>query len=142
MRQKKSAGLRQQNVDDLPADQLFRLAEEKNEEMDYEEAQFFYEKAYGKDPQNDVLVLCYSEFLKQNGEEQRSKEVLERSLKEHPNGNYKRFFQLAELYDGVKSIEVFESGIQAAKAVNLKQWNIYNRNNIRDLSDLPQRGTQ
>jgi hypothetical protein len=72
-----------------------------------------------------VVVLCYAEFLKQNGEEEMSRNVLEKSLLEHPTGNYKRFFQLAELYDGVKSIEVFERGIQAAKSLNLKQFNMF-----------------
>lgn len=49
MKQRKGAGLRQQNVEELPAAKLFQLAEEKNEQMEYEEARFFYEKAYEKD---------------------------------------------------------------------------------------------
>jgi hypothetical protein len=36
MKQKKSGATRQQNIDDLPAEKLFQLAEEKNEQMDYE----------------------------------------------------------------------------------------------------------
>jgi hypothetical protein len=70
-------------------------------------------------------VLCYADFLKQNGNEEQSKKILESSLATNPDGNYKRYFQLAELYDGVKSIETFERGIQAAKAINLKQYNMF-----------------
>lgn len=70
-------------------------------------------------------MLCYAEFLKQNGEEVLAKQVLENSLKSYPNGNYKRYFQLAEIYDGVKSIEVFEKGIATAKGLNLKQYNMF-----------------
>jgi hypothetical protein len=70
-------------------------------------------------------VLCYADSLNHYGDEEQSKQVLESSLAANVDGNYKRYFQLAELYEGVKSIETFERGIQAAKAINLKQYNMF-----------------
>jgi hypothetical protein len=58
--------------------------------------------------------LCYAEFLKSNDNVELSKEILIKSLKERPNGSYKRYFQLAELYEGEESIKIFEEGIKKA----------------------------
>jgi hypothetical protein len=38
--------------------------------------------------------------------------ILEKSLNELPTGTYKRYFELAEIYEGVKSIKTFEKGIE------------------------------
>lgn len=44
--------------------------------MNYEDARYYYEKALSKDPENDAIVLCYADFLKQNNEEGLSKQIL------------------------------------------------------------------
>lgn len=94
------------------------MAEEKNEEMNDEEAEFFYSKAYAKSPENDMIVLCYAEFLKSSNNYQLSKQILIKSLQERPNGSYKRYFQLAELYEGEEAIKIFEEGIKKALETN------------------------
>lgn len=76
------------------------MAEEKNEEMNDEEAEYYYSLAYKKSPENDMIVLCYSEFLKSNDNVELSKDILLKSIKQRPQGTYKRYFQLAELYHG------------------------------------------
>ena len=106
------------NIEDLPAEKLFELAEEKNEEMNDEEAEYYYSKAYQKCPENDAIVLCYAEFLKSNDNAQLSKEILLKSLKQRPQGTYKRYFQLAELHHGEEAIKIFEEGIKKATEVN------------------------
>jgi hypothetical protein len=59
-----------------------------------------------------MLVLCYAHLLKSIQKESQAQIILEKSLKELPTGTYKRYFELAEIYEGVKSIKTFEKGIE------------------------------
>ena len=61
-----------------------------------------------------MLILCYSHVLKTNDNPQKAKQILEKSIKDIPSGTYKRYFQLAEIYEGVEAIKIFEKGIQQA----------------------------
>ena len=61
-----------------------------------------------------MIVLCYANILKHNEKPEEAKKVLENSIKSNPNGTYKRFFELAEIENGEKSIIIFEKGISAA----------------------------
>lgn len=56
-------------LEQLPYEKLFEIAEEKFNELDYEEAEIYYEAAYKKKPSEDMIVLCYSHILKQNQKE-------------------------------------------------------------------------
>jgi hypothetical protein len=40
------------SYDTLPFERLFEMAEEKYEQLEYEDAEYFYELAYKKNPQN------------------------------------------------------------------------------------------
>lgn len=98
----------------LPFQTLFQMAEEKYESLDYEEAEHFYNLAYHKNPHDEMLVLCYCNLLKTTQKEDEARKILQRSIKDMPVGSYKRYFELAEIYDGVKSIKTFEKGIEQA----------------------------
>ena len=62
-----------------------------------------------------MVVLCYAHILKQNQKSDKAKSVLERSLRDNPYGTYKRYFELAEIYNGEESINIFEKGIGQAE---------------------------
>jgi predicted Zn-dependent protease len=100
---------------DLPFQELFRLAEEKYESLDYEEAEYFYGLAYAKNPQDEMLVMCYANLLKTTQQEKKAQTVLERNIQDVPAGTYKRFMELADIYHGVHSIQTYERGIDAAR---------------------------
>lgn len=100
---------------ELSFQELFKLAEEKYESLDYEDAEYFYGLAYGKNPQDEMLVMCYANLLKITQQEQKAQQILERNIQEVPTGTYKRFMELADIYNGVQSIQTFERGIEAAK---------------------------
>lgn len=40
--------------------------------------------------------------------------MLEKSVQEVPTGTYKKYMELAEIYEGVKSIKNYEKGIEQA----------------------------
>lgn len=42
------------------------MGEEKYNQMDYDEAEYYYSLAYNKKPHDDMIVLCYSNILKHN----------------------------------------------------------------------------
>lgn len=71
--------------------------------------------AFKKRPHDDMIVLCYANTLKHNGKSDEAKQILLHSLKNNPNGSYKRYFEMAELEEGEKSIQIFEQGIAAAR---------------------------
>ena len=50
--------------------------------------------AYIKSPLNEAIVMCYANILKQNDKGQQAQTILEKSIKENPNGTYKRYFEL------------------------------------------------
>lgn len=54
-----------------------------------------------------MIVLCYANVLKHNNKEEEAKKVLLLSLKNNPNGSYKRYFEMAELESGEKAIKIF-----------------------------------
>jgi hypothetical protein len=54
---------------ELPFEQLFKLAEEKYESLEYEDAEYFYGLAYNKNPQDEMLVMCYANLLKATQQE-------------------------------------------------------------------------
>ncbi len=83
------------------------MAEEKYESLDYEEAEYFYSLAYNKNPHDEVLTMCYANLLKTTQNEKKAQQILERSIKEVPSGTYKRYMELADIYQGVKSIQTF-----------------------------------
>ena len=83
--------------------------------MEYEEAEYFYDLAYKKKPHDQMIVLCYSHVLKANDKQEMAKQILQKSLATAPGGTYKRYFELAEIYDGEDSIKIFEKGIVEAK---------------------------
>lgn len=56
--------------------------------------------------------MCYANILKQNDKTKEAKQILEKSIKDHPSGTYKRYFELGEIYNGVEAIKVFEEGIK------------------------------
>lgn len=97
----------QNDMSELPFEQLFELGEEKYNQMDYEEAEFYYSLAYHKKPHEDMIVLCYSNILKHNDKPEEALKILQTSLKANPNGTYKRYFELAEIESGEKSIITF-----------------------------------
>ena len=61
-----------------------------------------------------MLVLCYTHLLKLNGKQDQALRILEESIKTTPTGSYKRYFELADIYQGVQSIQTYELGIQEA----------------------------
>lgn len=44
------------------------MAEERFERYEMEDASHFYEEAIKKNPDNDIVLMSYGEFLKQNDE--------------------------------------------------------------------------
>jgi hypothetical protein len=52
------------------------MAEEKEEEFDYDEAEYFYELAYKKSPFNEAAVMCYANILKQNDKAKSAQKIL------------------------------------------------------------------
>lgn len=103
------------DMKEMPFEQLFQMAEEKFNQLEHEEAEYFYSLAYAKKPHDEMLVLCYSHVLKLNDKPEQAMQVLEKSIKEAPGGTYKRYFELAEIYSGEESIKIFEKGIAEAK---------------------------
>lgn len=103
------------SFDTLPFETLFKMAEEKYESLEYEEAEYFYGLAYAKNPHDEMLVLCFANLLKTTQKEKEAQMILERSINEVPAGSYKRYLELAEIYQGVKSIQTFERGIEEAR---------------------------
>lgn len=95
------------SFEEMPFETLFQMAEQKYEELDYEEAEYFYELAYKKNPHDEVLVMCYANLLKVTQREQEAQQILERNIKEVPTGTYKRFMELADIYHGVQAIQTF-----------------------------------
>jgi predicted Zn-dependent protease len=89
------------SFEELPFETLFQMAEEKYESLDYEEAEYFYSLAYAKNPNDEVLVLCYANLLKLNQDEKKARQLLEKSIKDMPTGSYKRYMELADIYQGV-----------------------------------------
>lgn len=83
------------------------MAEEKEEEFDYDEAEYFYHLAYKKNPFNEAVVMCYANILKQNDKVNDAIQILEKSIKEYPTGTYKRYFELGDVYNGVQAIKTF-----------------------------------
>ena len=57
------------------------MAEEKEEEFDYDEAEYFYGLAYQKNSFNEAVVMCYANILKQNDKTKEAKQILEKSIK-------------------------------------------------------------
>ena len=49
------------------------MAEEKFNQMEYEEAEYFYDLAYKKKPHDEMIVLCYSHVLKANDKQEMAK---------------------------------------------------------------------
>lgn len=80
------------DISELPFEQLFEMAEQKFNQLDYEQAEYYYELAYKKRPHDDMIVMCYAHVLKLNDKPQYAVELLLSSLKNNPNGNYKRYF--------------------------------------------------
>jgi hypothetical protein len=58
--------------------------------------------------------MCYANILKQNDKVKEAQKILEKSIKEYPNGTYKRYFELGDIYHGVEAIKAFETGINEA----------------------------
>jgi len=56
------------------------MAEDKYESLDYEEAEYFYELAYKKNSQDEILVMCYASLLKKVQKSEQAKVILEKSL--------------------------------------------------------------
>ena len=83
------------DIKELPFEQLFEMAEQKFNQLQYEEAQYFYGLAYEKKPHDEMLVMCYAHVLKINEKRERAKQILEQSINSTPRGTYKRYFELA-----------------------------------------------
>lgn len=71
--------------------------------------------AYNKNPHDEILVLCFANLLKVTQKVEESCKLLEKSIKDVPTGSYKRYMELAEIYEGIKSIQTYERGIEEAK---------------------------
>lgn len=61
---------------ELSFQELFKLAEEKYESLNYEDAEYFYGLAYSKNPQDEMLVMCYANLLKITQQEQKAQQIL------------------------------------------------------------------
>lgn len=47
-----------------------------------------------------MIVLCYANTLKYNDKPEEARKILMTSIKNNPNGSYKRYFEMAELEAG------------------------------------------
>lgn len=54
------------DISEMPFEQLFQIGEDKYNQMDYEEAEYYYALAYAKKPADDMITMCYAHVLKQN----------------------------------------------------------------------------
>jgi|LakMenEpi03Aug12_release.lakeMendotaPanAssembly.Ray.scaffolds.fasta_scaffold638403_1 hypothetical protein len=54
-----------------------------------------------------MLVMCYANLLKATQQEKQAQQILEKNIKDVPTGTYKRFMELADIYQGVQSIQTF-----------------------------------
>lgn len=59
--------------------------------------------------------MCYANLLKVTQREKDAQQILERNIKDVPTGSYKRFMELADIYQGVQSIQTYERGIAVAQ---------------------------
>ena len=47
-----------------------------------------------------MLVMCFAHVLKINQKEEKALSILKQSIANAPGGSYKRYFELAEIYNG------------------------------------------
>ncbi|KRX06242.1 hypothetical protein PPERSA_06124 [Pseudocohnilembus persalinus] len=117
------------DISQLDQEKLLKLADEKFEKYELQDATYYYEEAVRKNPDSDICLIAYGEFLKHTDEVEKAEFVFERAIQLHPNTNLKKYFQLAELKDGKDSLLLYEKGVELLE----KQQQMLKPEEIKDL---------
>lgn len=92
-------------------DKLLRKAEEHVETFEYELARKCYEDALKENPDHVLALEAYAGVLLELGEIKEAENSLLKATDIAPEEGHSKYFSLAQIYNGLKSIEFYRKGI-------------------------------
>eukprot|EP00455_Lapot_gusevi_P051347 TRINITY_DN7630_c1_g1_i1.p1 TRINITY_DN7630_c1_g1~~TRINITY_DN7630_c1_g1_i1.p1 ORF type:complete len:345 (-),score=100.93 TRINITY_DN7630_c1_g1_i1:429-1463(-) len=116
------------------AQDLVKRAEKCIEELQFDAAAKFLQRALEMEPEDLAIMDMLSECLLESGQHERASQIIVRSIEKSPNENPSRWMNLAQLQAGPDAVRSFQTGIDAF-ARELQQRLLHQQQHPEDLEN-------
>lgn len=95
--------------------QLIKKGEEYTESLDLEKAVQLYDEGLKRFPNDTVLMDAYTDLLLQLDQQDKAKDLMERSIQLNPNKEGRKYLNYAEMLSSTESVQMYKKGIEVLK---------------------------
>eukprot|EP00347_Sterkiella_histriomuscorum_P001421 403372102 len=92
--------------------ELIRKAEYYTDTLKLEKSVSLYEEGLQRFPNDTLLLDAYTDLLIQMGEDDKAKQLIERSIQLNPNKEGRKYLNFAEMLTGADAVQMYRKGIE------------------------------
>ena len=91
--------------------EFIKKAEESTDKLKLEKAVSLYDEGVRRFPNDTLIMDQYTDLLIQLGEQEKAKQLIERSIQLNPEKDGQKYLNLAEMLSGAEAVQMYLKGI-------------------------------